>query len=460
MSDAKTINSHALIELLKKPPIEIIKGSNDYPIIELQDYVIESKEGVDYISIDGGGAIIDKGIEFKNCTFNKLLFVWNIICNEDVVFENCSFVKGIYFQDNVVFKKNLTFKYGQLETIHLSNGSFDKINISVHESKTIWISGAKFNDLHIGDFLQGDNISELVVFGKENETGNIYVRDQEFDKISLHGTNKNNEFIFSNIKCKNVSINDFNNEGVLNFYGMDPKDSTEESAYFQIVNSNLNKAQFFRSNFSAYKELIIIDSFITDCLFISCRWGQNVRAVLGPDYGTFEESLKKGRKITSKEVFAIREAYRQLKVSMGKHSDKIQESKFNAEELTFHNRTLAWGSPFENQFWDKTILYWSNFFSDYGQSFVRPLFWLLCGHLILFFIAIFFNGFNTLQISFCSPTSAAFKDAFEKYFIYINPLRRLEVSLSGYLIVLDILMRVWSSYMIYNLIRASRRFIS
>lgn len=460
MNDAKTINSEALLELLRNPPIELIKESENYSTIELQDYVIEGEEGEEYISIDGNGAKIYKAIEFKSCKFNKLFFVWNIVCNEDVVFENCSFVKGIFFQEDVVFKNDLIFKYGQLESIHLSHGSFNKISISVYECKKIWIAGAKFNDLHVGEFLQGDNVSELVVFCKENETGNIYINEQEFDKISLHGTNKSSEFNFSNIKCTNISINNFNNEGILNFYGMAPKDSQTELAYFQIVNSNLNKAQFFRTSFSKYKELIIIDSFITDCLFISCGWNQNVRALLGPGYGTFEESLKRGRKITSKEVFAIREAYRQLKVSMSKHSDKIQESRFYAEELSFHNRTLVWDSPFENQFWDKVILHWSKFFSDYGQSFVKPLFWLLVGHLILFLVAISFNGFSPLQISLCNPTSTAFKEAFEKYFVYINPLRRLEVSLAGYLIVLDILMRVWSSYMIYNLIRASRRFIS
>ena len=457
MIDPKIINSDELLELLINPPVEAIKKSNHYSTIELIGYVIDGNE---YLSINGDGFEIESKIEFKNCKFNKFTFIENIICNADVLFESCSFSKGIYFKENVNFREDLTFKYGQLESIHLSNGSFNKISISVHESKMIWISGAKFNDLHIGEFLHGDNINELIVFAKENETGNIYVHNQEIEKISLYGTNKSNEFNFSNIKCNNVSIDKFKNEGILNFYGLTPKHETIEAAYFQIVNSNLNNAQFFRIDFTLYKELIIIDSFITDCLFISCKWGQNVRALLGPGYGSFEESIENGRKISSKEVFAIREAYRQLKVSMSKHSDKIQESKFYAGELTFHNLTLAWGSPFENQFWDKLILFWSKIFSDYGQSFVRPLFWLLFGHLGLFILAIFLNGFSTLRIEFCNPTSEAFKEAFEKYFIYINPLRRLEVSLTGYLIVLDLLMRVWSSYMVYNLIRASRRFIS
>ena len=103
------------------------------------------------------------------------------------------------------------------------------------------------------------------------------------------------------------------------------------------------------------------------------------------------------------------------------------------------------------------ILCFSKIFSNYGQSFKKPLCYLLFGHFILFIIAIKLNGFDSLQLS-VSPTWKAFEDAFEKFFIYINPLRK-DSSLSGYLIVLDLLMRIWSSYMIYNLIRASRRFI-
>lgn len=174
----------------------------------------------------------------------------------------------------------------------------------------------------------------------------------------------------------------------------------------------------------------------------------------------FEDSLKAGRKTTPNEIVAIREAYRQLKISMSKHSDKIQEHKFYSEELNYHNIALTWGKPWENQFWDKLILHWSRTLSDYGQSFIKPLAWLLLGHYILFLTALLCNGFAPLHISLCKPTGAGFEEAFEKYFLYINPLRRLEVSLPGYLILLDLLMRIWSSYMIYNLIRASRRFIS
>lgn len=91
---------------------------------------------------------------------------------------------------------------------------------------------------------------------------------------------------------------------------------------------------------------------------------------------------------------------------------------------------------------------------------IKPLLWLLVGHYIFFIVAFLLNGFYPLHISLFQANASDFQEAFTIYFVYINPFRRLEISLPGYLILLDLLMRVWSSYMIYNLIRASRRFIS
>ena len=139
--------------------------------------------------------------------------------------------------------------------------------------------------------------------------------------------------------------------------------------------------------FAHYRELMIIDSFITDALFIGCKWSNNIRGING--YNISQDSLKREHKITPEEIVAIKDAYRQLKISMSKHSDKIQENKFYAEELYFHNKMLSWGKPWENQFWDKIILLFSKTFSDYGHSFIKPIIWLLIGHYIFLFLHYF-----------------------------------------------------------------------
>ena len=455
-SAEKKISAVRLCQILANPPQELIKYSGDESTISLSGYTIEDE----YIVLDIT-VLVNLRVEFQYCTFSNsnAFFFDGLVCNKSVTFDGCTFPDMIYFSQGT-FHEDLCFKYSNLNYIDLRGGTFNKISISGYDIRKIIVSGAKFKSLYIGEYVLGENIGELTIFAKANEVGDIFVINQNIDKIFLNGTNKDRKFSFSKIKCNDIKIHDFANEGSLNFYGIEPKDLKNDNRYFQIINSNLDKAQFYRAHFSHYKELIIIDSFITGCLFIGCTWGNNVRALFGPGFEAFEKSVKTGRKITSSETVAIKEAYRQLKISMESHSDKIQENKFYAEELNFHNKTIKWGKPWKNPFWDKVILHWSKLFSDYGQSFIKPFFWLLFGHLILFITALLLNGFEPLHITLYNPTAKAFREAFEKYFIYINPLRKLETSLSGYLIFLDLLMRIWSSYMLYNIIRASRRFIS
>jgi uncharacterized protein YjbI with pentapeptide repeats len=452
--DNNTLSENDLRELLRNPPKKYIKESNGEYSIHIEGCTFEDED-----------LILDKSItvnlplNFQGCIFKSNSLFIGLNCNESLTFEHCTLSNNLFFNSGT-FKKEVLLKYVHVKNIHLSHCTFDKVSISGYNIDKILMSDSKFESFHIGEYLVGGNIHKLVIFAKEDKTGDIFVNNQGFDEISLYGSNKGKQINFSNIKCNVISIINFKNEGSLNFYDVKPKNPESDKKYFQIINSNLDKVQFYRASFSQYKEFIIIDSFITDTLFIGCEWSNNVRALHGPGYSIFEDSLKTGRKITTEEAVAIKEAYRQLKISMSNHSDKIQEHKFYSEELNFHNRTMSWTRPWTNQFWDKVILLFSKKFSDYGQSFIKPLFWLLMGHYILFLIALLLNGFDPVHISFSEPTSEGFEQAFEKFFIYINPLRRLETSLSGYLIVLDLIMRIWSSYMIYNLIRASRRFIS
>lgn len=454
-TNKKVLSAEELRGLLRNPSTEFLTESYGKISILIDGYTIEDEQLILDDSIT-----LDLPLTFQGCTFTSggLFFIDGITCNESLTFDSCEILCAMYFNSGI-FKKEVLIRHVSVKSIRLYTCVFDKIKISGYDIGEVFVSGPKFRLLEIGEHPMSDSISKLVIFVKEDETGNILIREQAFSEISLLGTN-NGKVRFEKIKCDNISITKFKNQGSLDFYGIEPKDIHSDKRYFQIINSNLEKVQFYRAFFSQYDELIIIDSFLTDSLFIGCSWSDNVRAIYGPGYQLFEKSLKTGRKANHEELVAIKEAYRQLKISMSKHSDKIQEHKFYALELNFHNEAMSWGKPWKNQFWDKAILLWSKVFSDYGQSFIKPLLWLLFGHYFFFTLALAFSGFYPLHISFLQPTALGFQEAFRTYLIYINPFRRLEISLPGYLILLDLLMRVWSSYMIYNLIRASRRFIS
>lgn len=435
-------------------------------IISINGYIIEDDSIVlDHINLD-------LPLQFLNCTFrpkDSKFGHWNfqLTCNKILTFDNCKILGSIYF-DNGKFQ-DVMLNYTEIKHVNFNRSAFKRITISDCNIDSLIFMEIKANILNI--FGKG-KIKMLNFFLKEDNVDNTLIQRQSFDNISLDGTNKGQEIRFEDVECDNISIQNFKNEGSLKFFGIKPKNVNNDKTNFSIFNSNLEKAEFYRTSFSKYKELIIIDSFITDTLFIGCEWRNNIRSS-NPICEELESapittawficlqswipwwSKKDERKITPEEIIRIKEAYRQLKVSMAKISDKVQEHKFYAEELNFHNKSLSC----KTHFWDKLILGASKYFSNYGQSFIKPLLSLLFGHLFFFIIAILCDGFTPLHLS-NEPTFMGFEVAFEKFFIYINPLRKVETSFSGYLILLDLLMRIWSSYMIYNLIRASRRFIS
>jgi hypothetical protein len=456
---SETLYFENVISIIQNPSEKYLKYTGNERTIYFENFIIKCRSN-EFISFDDD-INIKLRLQFKDCFFDSenTVFISGMICENYVTFDNCYFPNGLHIYEGK-FLKELALKCIHAKDFHLTGGEFDKITFSCYDLIGMTLSGGTFKQLDIGYWVGGNDIKDLTIINNNNELGNIDIRGHKISKLYLGGNNVDNSYNFKGIKCNNILISDFINSGSLNFFGVEPIDVNKSGNYFQIVNSNLNKAQFYNTKFSCYKEFIIINSYIIECLFIGCRWKSNIRSLRGPGYGNFDESSRDNRKIDSEEYFAIKEAYRQLKLSMNKHSDKIQEHEFYSKEMTIHNHLLKWAAPWKNTFWDKLVLHFSKIFSDYGQSFIKPLFYLLLGHFVFFGLALLFNGYEPLHVSFSNPTTSGFKVAFEKYFIYINPFRRLETSLSGYLIVLDLLMRIWSSYMLFNIVRASRRFIS
>jgi hypothetical protein len=456
---SKRIKFKEILKIVSSEEEIYTKYSGDEKTIFFEDYIIESEEeGLIYF---GDEFNVTLRLEFKDCYFStkNIIFISGMTCANYVTFENCYFPNGLYI-DGGNFSKELRFRRIHTKDFHLTGGTFEKILLSGDGIDKTWITGGKFLEINISYIQVNDISQDLTIINNDRELGNINVRGENISAFYLGGSNGESTYNIGSLRCDEILIANFNNTGSLNFFGIEPALEIPNKTFFQIVGSNLNKAQFYRANFERFTELIIIDSFIVDCVFVGCQWSHNIRSLRGPGYSAYKDSLKNNRQIEKNEYPGIKEAYRQLKMSMNKHNDKVQEQIFYSNEMIIYNELLDWSAPWKDEFWDKLILHFSKIFSDFGQSFIRPLFFLILGHFLFFILAMIFHGFSPLHISFQHPTSQAFKQAFERYFIYINPLRRLETSLPGYLIILDLIMRIWSSYMIFNIIRASRRFIT
>lgn len=134
----------------------------------------------------------------------------------------------------------------------------------------------------------------------------------------------------------------------------------------------------------------------------------------------------------------------QFKKIYENQGNSVNGSEYHAQELEVYKRQL--------KFFDKPgtwlIIQLSSITSDFGQNIWKPLASLLAVHYWLYMWAVGVEAFR-LEKSM---------EIIYYYFYLANPIHQY-IFCNDWTIIIDILMRIWSSYMVYNFIRASRRFI-
>jgi hypothetical protein len=95
--------------------------------------------------------------------------------------------------------------------------------------------------------------------------------------------------------------------------------------------------------------------------------------------------------------------------------------------------------------------------SDFGQSIIRPLLTVMVFGILLFTLFVYQGGASHLQIGGLDWSKAW--STFPDVVNFMNPLRRPSGDLKEWPIVTDVLMRIISSYCIFNIVRATRRFV-
>ncbi len=160
---------------------------------------------------------------------------------------------------------------------------------------------------------------------------------------------------------------------------------------------------------------------------------------------------------TSYQLSNKRETYKQIKYALSKQGDYINEQLFHGFEMNIYNRTLKFRPK---NIFTKGILYLSHYASNYGQSMVRPIIFLFLLNGPLFLLLVYLLYFPNVYI--VSPENSSwngFGNALAAFIKFNNPLRKNEDDLKSWALIIDYMMRIIASYTIYNIIRASRRFI-
>ncbi len=429
--------------------------------IQIRNYVIQ--DHVEFYAFS-------KPVSFFDCYFLKDI-VFRGIHPKYVNFFNCCFDESLSVYAS--FSSDFTLDTVSCkQDISIFRGTYESCNWSFADCSDITIIGGHFNKLYIST--KNKEIDNLSL--RSNIEGDINIVNAKIEKIDVSGLNeKSNLSIFdSNINV--VNFKNYRNDGKLNISNVTRLKNNKPSMFY-VDKSYLGKAEFYNIDFNQYDVVNFDDTSLVDCIFVNIIWKPLITA--GFEYYIFPTTDKKERELftwvnknvnnflsphtefrTEKSRILYfrksREVYRQLKYALSKQGDVINEQYFHSKEMIVYKKSLLW---FSRDFGTKLIISLSQWTSNFGQSIFLPIFWLLIGHLIL----------CTLAWLYSAITVASIGDYVNAYLILINPLHSYnipsenwgtyEISFKGALVLIDIAMRIWSSYMIYNIIRASRRFI-
>ncbi len=229
-----------------------------------------------------------------------------------------------------------------------------------------------------------------------------------------------------------------------------------------MQSSSFENARFHNVNFSN-ASIRLLNSSLSGCELINVEWPRN--------YELYEYSRDLNGKNTREilnVLWPMKECYRQLKVLSLDQHNKIDALSFQMHELKIYWKIVD--IKFWNDFKWRDVGNWvvlgtNRLFSDFGQSFGRPLLWLLIVHSLLFYLLITtFNLGIRPEPNFSLWSSDAFIAGLGMYLNLISPVHSSEITnqLTSDAIPIfgsiDFLMRFFNGLFIYYIIRASRKF--
>lgn len=422
-------------------------------------------------------------ISFIDCYFDAGITFEIEDCTSRLEFDSCFIKDGIGFSSGN-YKESIIIRDGTPNRIVFWNGKYETVIISAFDTGVLLEAG-HFNSLLIGDNrIESNGLTDLT-FNLSNITGSVAVINSVIWELNIYGTIQESlKMRYTSCRIKKVGISNLIKHGDLIFdtiyWGRgNPLDDPQVTDFdevpfivpafteaqkilalkyhncssFEIANSNVGDTQFNNIDFSDYDEVNIYKSRLSDVLMSNVRWNNRILSNDPRNSKNFRERFYKLDKLYRHDYLAIRENYRQLKFASSKQQDYINEQHFHALEMHAYDKSLTW----RKKVWTKTILKLSHLTSNFGQSIARPLASIGIVNGFLFYL-LFLCGESPLK-AYDFSNWESYINTFAEFLRFVNPLHKNEKELTGITFIIDLLMRICSSYFLYNLVRATRRFV-
>ncbi len=238
--------------------------------------------------------------------------------------------------------------------------------------------------------------------------------------------------------------------------------SNSSKAFFNDVTIS-KKADFKKVDFSNVRfefvdlwdaKLVLTGADLEVAKFVGIRWPK--KYLLSPDFTNiawlgirFDEFSKKNlTKVKIQEILQERECYRMLKNLSLKDNNFIDGLAFYKNEMKVYWNYIRLSKSVSRS--DRFLLFLNRYTSAFGQEFILPIILMFAVHFILFSLM--------FGIQFSLPSWDVFLYNSGEFLKLINPLRRVNESLTGGDVYLDFLMRISSGFFFYHIVRAFRKY--
>ena len=402
----------------------------------------------------------DLNIKFEFCFFQKAVNFSNLNLKKNIEFKKCYFEDQILINCSKFFEtfklENCTCKKNPPPPLLISNSNFFSTSVfSFAELRELNFESGDFKFLQFEYLGSESNFLKKLKIDATSNNGIIKIGGEttfiQFIEIIGHAQNLS---IDIDQVCVNVlNFISFKNEKSLRISRIIPF-STGIPSELSFYKCYLGKATFYSTDFSKFKEFKIYDTNLVETSYVNVNWDKKIFVHL--PYLVSENQCTND--IYNKEYYLKeKENYRQLKFISTKQGDYLNEQFFRSKEILSYYSALSWYKW--SDIGPKLVIIFSKWTSNFGLNIFRPFIFQTIIHFLLFGILIGFGFYQSLHFSICNCNWNAFNEANKEYLYLINPFRKFDSDFTGYFIVIDFLMRICSLYMLYNFVRASRRFI-
>ncbi|MCI9845687.1 hypothetical protein [Flavobacterium pectinovorum] len=388
-------------------------------------------------------------ISLLNNEFNDWITFWNVECRFSLSSNENVFKDKLNIESSRI--KNLTIyrdhfhKKGELENRDLSGNALTTYLKEIYISETNFAEGFEFRGL-------GEQLDKLDVIASPELKGVLNFQGWKVDKTYITGVNQNLKLLFKSMSFRFFLINDFTNYSDMSF----DKCKGDKESTFNLSDSDLGATKFNEFMFDSFGAIRIDNATLDKIKPTANTWFEDKVLQVGNGTQTKQEEFKSKREI-----------YRQIKQALKNNGNQIDSLVFQAKELSAFRNEQKNSANYD---WADRLIMSVSQANDYGLNWKKPAKIVFGVTFFLYIILLpYLSDKISYEFAFCPDdlknTWQAFLSKSNVLWQLFNPIRQMKVTYgdnvsNGWIYFIDLIHRIFLGIMIFQIVKAFRKFVS